>query len=81
MRSEVVYDVIEGNVEVLEHCVLAVGIIVERNVCIEDAPVACLLDICCNREDHPERIVREVAADISVALLCKRLVLVIAAAV
>ena len=72
---------IEGNVEVLEHCVLAFRIVIERNVCVEDAPVACLLDISCYGKDHPERVIGEVAADIRITLLCERLVLVIASAV
>ena len=81
MRSEVVHDVVERNSEVLEHCVLAVRVVVEGNVSVEDAPVAGLLDVGSNGEYHPERVVREVAADISVALLCEGLVLVVASAV
>ena len=81
MRSQVINDVIEGYVEMLEHRVLAFRIVIERNVCIEDRPVACLLDVSRNGEDHPERVVGEVAADVCVTLLCKRLILVIASAV
>ena len=81
MRSKIVNDVIEGNVQVLEHCVLSVRIVIERNVSVKDAPVACFLDISCYRKDHPERVIGEVAADISITLLCERLVLVIASAV
>ena len=65
----------------LEHCVLSVRIVIERNVSIEDTPVACLLNISCNGKDHPERVIGEVAADISITFLCERLVLVIASAV
>ena len=41
----------------LEHCVLAFRIVIERNVSVEDSPVACLLDVSCNGHDHPERVV------------------------
>ena len=81
MRTKVVYDVVEGYLQVVEHRLCLGLVIVVRHHFIEYAPVACFLDVCGNREYHPQRIVREVTADIGVALLGKRLILVIASAV
>ena len=81
MRTEVVYDVVEGNLQVLEHGLCNGHIVVVGHHLIENAPVAGLLYVSGNGKNEPQRVVGEVAADISVALLGEGLVLVIAAAV
>ena len=81
MRAEVIDDMVEGNREVVEHRLCLRLVIIIRNGLVENAPVSGFLDICTDGEDHPQRIIGEVAADIRVALLGEGLILVIAAAV
>ena len=54
--------------------------VVVRDLLIEDRPVAGLLEVRGHRQDQPGRVVVEVAADVVVAALGERLVLVIGAA-
>ena len=55
-----------------------VGVAARR---LQDAHVAGFLDVLAGRQDQPQVVVVEVTADLGVALLRKRLVLVIASAV
>ena len=65
----------------LQHGLRNRHIIVIRNHLIQDGPVTGFLDVCGNGKDQPQRIVGEIAADVSVALLGQRLILMIASAV
>ena len=79
--------------EVLEHvveralagartaCALFFGLVVEGHLLVEDREVAGLLDVGGGARDQPQRVVVEAAADVVVAALGERLVLVVGAAV
>ena len=60
---------------------LGLRVVVERHLLVEDREVAGLLEVRGDAEDEPERIVVEAAADVVVAALGERLVLVVGAAV
>ena len=81
VRAEVVNDVIEGNLQVLEHGLCLAHIVVVRDHLIKDGPVAGLLDVSGNGKNQPQRVVGEVTADVGVALLGEGLVLMVASAV
>ena len=79
--AEVVEDMIEGDGKMFEERLLRAFLIVKRHHLVEDRVVARLLDISDRSEDEPARVVVESAADIVVAALRQRLVLVVTAAV
>ena len=81
MRSKVIYDLVEGNLQVIKHWLSLRLVIIIRNHLIEDTPVACLLDVSGNRKDHPQWIIGEVTTDIGVTLLGQWLILMVAAAI
>ena len=81
MRAEIVDDVVERYLEMFQHGLCNGHIVVVGHHLVQNAPVAGLLDVCGNGENEPQRVVGEVAADVSVALFGEGLVLVIAAAV
>src|ERR1039458_4134360 len=78
--AETLQRVAEAALQVLVERLLGAGLIVVLHRLIQDAPVASLLQIRRDAHDEPVRIVVEIAADVVVALLRKRLVLVISAA-
>ena len=79
--AEVLDDVVHGHLQVLEERHLGAGLVVEGNHLVKDREVARLLDIRHGAEDEPAGVVVESAADVIVAALGQRLVLVVAAAV
>ena len=79
MRSQAVERVLEAALQVLVERLLGARLIVVGHRLVENAPVAGLLDIGGNADDQPVRIVVEVAANVVVAALGERLVLVIGA--
>ena len=81
VRAEVPEHVSEADRQVVEERRLAARPVVERNLLVEDREVARLLEVGDRAEDEPERVVVEAAADVVVAALRERLVLVVAAAV
>ena len=81
VRTEVLDDVVEANAEVLHQRHLAARLVVERHRLVEDGEVARLLEVSDGTEDEPHRVVVEAAADVVVAALGERLVLVVAPAV
>ena len=60
---------------------LGAGLVVVRHRLVEDARVAGLLDVGGHAQDQPQRVVVEAGADVVVAALGERLVLVVGAAV
>ena len=72
---------IERHAQVLHQCYLTAGLVVEGYHLVENGEVACLLDICHRSEDEPAGVVVEASADVVVAALGERLVLVVATAV
>ena len=80
MRPKAVERVLEAALQVLVERLLGARLIVVRHRLVEDAPVARLLEIGRHADDQPVRIVVEVAANVVVAALGERLVLVIRAA-
>ena len=81
VRANIFKYMIEALFEVIHHGLCLVFIVVIRNLCIQNAVVAGFLDVSCNRQNHPQRVIGEVAADFVVALLGERLILVIASAI
>ena len=81
MRTEIVHDMVERNAQVFHQRHLRAGFVVERHHLVENAEVASFLYICNCSEYKPHRIIVETASDVVVSTLCKRLVLMIAAAV
>ena len=81
MRTNVLYDVEEALLQVIHHGLCLGLVVVIRYHSIQNGVVTGFLDVCSYGQDHPQRVVREVAADLVVALLSQRLILVIASAV
>ena len=81
VRANVFYHVEEALLQVIHHGLCLGLVVVIRYHSVQDGVVAGFLDVCSHRQDHPQRIVGEVAADLVVALLGQRLILVIASAV
>ena len=81
VRTLVVYHMVEGSLQVIQQGLCQCGIVLVVHLFIKYAVVACFLDVCGSGEYHPQRIVVEVGACGIVALLGKRLVLMIVAAV
>ena len=65
----------------MHHRLCQLLIVSVGNVLVQDAVIAGFLDVSSGGEDHPKRIIREIAADGIVALLGKRLILMEATAV
>jgi hypothetical protein len=80
VRPEPLQRVAEAALQVLVERLLGAGLVVVGHRLVEDAPVAGLLEIGGDADDEPVRIVVEAAADVVVAALGERLVLVIGAA-
>ena len=81
VRPEVFLHVVERAAHVLEERRARVGIVVERHGLFEDRPIPGLAHVGGHARDEPERVVVEAAADVVVAALRERLVLVVGAAV
>ena len=77
---EAVERVVEAALQVLVERLLGAGLVVVGDRLVEDRPVAGLLEVGRDADDQPVRIVVETAADVVVAALGERLVLVISAA-
>ncbi len=80
MRPKAIERVLETALQVFVERLLGARLIVVGNGLVEDAPIARFLDIGGDADDQPVRIVVEVAADVVVAALGERLILVIGAA-
>ena len=72
---------VETDAQVLHQAYLCTGFVVPRHHLVQDRIVACLTDISCRTEYEPHRVVVESAADVVVAALGERLVLMVASAV
>ena len=81
MRTEIVDHMVEGYTQMLHQRNLGTWLVVERHRLVQYSEISCLLYICHGSENEPHRIVIETAADVVVAALGQRLVLVVAAAV
>ena len=81
MRTEVLDDVVHRHLQVLKQCHLRTRLVVERYHLVENREVARLLDIRHCSEDEPAGVVVETAADVIIATLGERLVLMVAATV
>ena len=80
MRAEALQCIREAALKVVIERRFRTGLIVVRDGLVEDAPVSGLLQISRDADDEPMRIVVEAAANIVVAALGQRLVLVVGAA-
>ena len=79
MGAETLERVMEAALEMLVERRFGAGYVVVGHRLVEDAPVAGFLNIGANADDQPVGIVVEAAADVVVAALGERLVLVISA--
>ncbi len=79
MRSQPIQGVAQTPLEVLVKGLLAAGPVLIDHRFVQDAPVAGLLQVGSHAQDQPQRVVVEIAADVVVAALGERLVLVIGA--
>ncbi len=81
VRSYLLAYVVERALAVVKHGVRKLGFVLIRYLLVENRNVARLLDILRHREYHPQRVVVEVGAQLVIAHLGERLVLVVSAAV
>ena len=76
VRAEAFERVIEAAAQVFVERLLGAGLVLELHRLVEDAPVAGFLEVGRDAEDEPVRVVVEAAADVVVAALGERLILV-----
>jgi hypothetical protein len=80
VRPDAVQGVPDGALEMLVERRLGARLVVVRDRLVEDRGVPRFLEVCGHAKDQPGRVVVEAAADVVVAALGQRLVLVISAA-
>ena len=81
MRSSVCIDITERPAEMLHKSLCNRCVIIERYHLIKNGSIAGLPDVCAGSGNEPKGIVAESRTDVGVALLGKRLVLVICTSV
>ena len=79
--AEVAHHVVEAHAQVFHEAHFGAGLIVEGHGFVEDGEVAAFLDIGDGAENQPHGVVVEATADVVVASLGERLILVVATAV
>ena len=81
MRAQILHHVVERHAQVFEQRYFRTRLIVVRHRFVQDAEVARLLDIGHRSENQPHGVVVKATADVIVAALRQRLVLVVTASV
>ncbi len=81
VRSEVVYNVVKGSLQVVDKGLRSGGIGIERGHVIENVDITGLLDVSGNTEGKPHGVIVEAVACVTVALLGKGLILMVSRAV
>ena len=81
VRTEIVDHMVKRHFQMVEQRDFRTRLIVEGDRLGENRHVAGLLDIGDGSEDKPHRVIVETAADVVVAALCERLILVVTSAV
>ena len=81
MRTEILNNVIERDTKMLHEGNICTRLIIKWNWLLKNREITCLLDICHRTENQPAWIIVEATTDVIVAMLCKRLILVIATTV